>query len=97
MMIHKTMQNGTITLSLAGRLDSLTQADLARELEAVYETPFTALVIDLSALEYISSAGLRVLFSAQQKATGLGAKFRVTGASETVKEIFQITGFQFDE
>jgi anti-sigma B factor antagonist len=96
MMIHKTQTDNTITLALSGRLDSFNQSDLARELETVFETRITGLVFDFSALEYISSAGLRVLFSAKKKARDLGATMKIIGASERVKEIFQIVGFALD-
>jgi anti-sigma B factor antagonist len=97
MMIHKTQTGSIVTLALSGKLDSVTQADLAHELETVFETKITSLVFDLSALEYISSAGLRVFLSAQKKAKSLGATLKVVGANESVKEIFQITRFVFDE
>jgi anti-anti-sigma factor len=97
MMIQKTQTNGTITLALSGRLDSLTQSDLARELDTVFETSLTELVFDLSALEYISSAGLRLFFTAKKKVKALGATMKVVGANEAVKEIFQIIGFTLDD
>ena len=97
MMIHKTQTDSTITLALSGRLDSLTQSDLAQELETVFETNLTVLIFDLSALEYISSAGLRVLFTAKKKVNSLGAIMKVVGANESVREIFQIIGFTLDD
>jgi anti-anti-sigma factor len=97
MIIHKTQNNGTITLALSGRLDSATQSDLSHELETVFETSISSLIFDLSALEYISSAGLRVFFSAKKKIEILGATMKVIGANERVKEIFQIVGFALDD
>jgi anti-sigma B factor antagonist len=97
MMIHKTQTGSTVTLALSGKLDSVTQSELAQELEKVFETGMTGLVFDLSALEYISSAGLRVLLSARKKVKALGATMKIVGASESVKEIFQITGFTYDD
>jgi anti-sigma B factor antagonist len=97
MMIHKTQTNGTLTLALSGRLDSLTQADLARELETVFETKITGLVFDFSALDYISSAGFRVLYSAKKKAQSLGATMKIIGANASVREIFEIIGFALDD
>ena len=65
--------------------------------KAVFETKITGLVFDLSALEYISSAGLRVFFIAKKKTTSLGATMKVIGANESVRGIFQIIGFALDD
>ena len=96
MIIHKTQTDSTITLALTGKLDSVTQSDLARELETIFETRLTALVFDLSELEYISSAGLRVFLAAQKKVKSLGASMKIVGASAEVQEIFQIIKFDFN-
>jgi len=96
MIIHKTQTDSTITLALVGKLDSVTQSDLARELETVFETRLTGLVFDLSGLEYISSAGLRVFLAAQKKVKSLGAGMKIVGASPEVQEIFQIIKFDFN-
>jgi anti-sigma B factor antagonist len=96
MLILKTQTDSTITLAISGKLDSVTQADLARELETVFAPGVTGLVFDLTALEYISSAGLRVFLSAQKKAKSLGTTMKIVGANDAVKEIFQIIKFDFD-
>jgi anti-sigma B factor antagonist len=96
MIIHKTQTDSSITLALVGKLDSVTQSDLAHELETVFETRFTHLVFDLSELEYISSAGLRVFLSAQKKVKSLGVSMKIIGASTEVQEIFQIIKFDFN-
>ena len=84
--------NGTeLTVALTGRLDTVT----APELEAVLKTSIdgvTALKIDIKALEYISSAGLRVLLSAQKIMNKQG-EMKVLHANETIMEIFEVTGF----
>jgi anti-sigma B factor antagonist len=51
------------------------------------------LIFDFNTMEYISSAGLRVLLTAQKKVNALGTEMKIIGANETVKEIFDITGF----
>lgn len=93
MNIVRTQNESAITLALSGRLDTVTQAELAAELEKVFETGKADLVFDLAALEYLSSAGLRVLLSAQKKVNALGVKMKIVGANDTVKEIFEVTGF----
>ena len=91
MTIEKTRKNGELTLAVEGRLETTT----APELEAVVKSELdgvTALVFDFTKLEYISSAGLRVLLSAQKTMNKQGS-MKVTGANEIVTEIFEITGF----
>ena len=84
--------NGTeLTVALTGRLDTTTAPELERELKENLDG-VTALVIDMAALEYISSAGLRVLLSAQ-KIMGRQGEMKVTHVSETIMEIFEVTGF----
>lgn len=93
MKITKNTQGDITTLALEGRLDTVTCTQLANELSIVFEEGAKSLVFDLSALEYISSAGLRVLLTAQKKVNALGTEMKIIGANETVKEIFDITGF----
>ena len=84
--------NGTeLTVALTGRLDTTTAPELEKELKENLDG-VTALVIDMTALEYISSAGLRVLLSAQ-KIMGRQGEMKVTHVSETIMEIFEVTGF----
>jgi anti-sigma B factor antagonist len=93
MKITKNTNGNTTTLALQGRLDTVTSTQLANELSAVFEGEAVNIVFDFSELEYISSAGLRVLLTAQKKVNALGTEMKITGANETVKEIFDITGF----
>ena len=84
--------NGTeLTVALTGRLDTTTAPELENVLKASLEGA-EALVIDMEALEYMSSAGLRVLLSAQ-KIMGRQGEMKVTHVSETIMEIFEVTGF----
>ena len=91
MTITKTLNGTELTVALQGRLDTVT----APELEAALKTSLegvTSLVIDFAELEYISSAGLRVLLSAQKVMNKQG-EMKVTRVNETVMEIFEVTGF----
>ena len=84
--------NGTeLTVALTGRLDTTTAPELEKELKENLDG-VTALVIDMAALEYISSAGLRVLLSAQKIMSKQG-EMKVIHVSETIMEIFEVTGF----
>ena len=93
MEITKSINENTVTLVLAGRLDTVTSTQLSNELGTVFEGGTVNLVFDFTALQYISSAGLRVLLSAQKKINALGTAMKITGANATIKEIFDITGF----
>ena len=84
-------EDNALTLALEGRLDTTT----APELETVLNEQLgdaTELVFDMKDLEYISSAGLRVLLSTQKRMNRRGS-MKVVGVSETIMEIFEITGF----
>lgn len=93
MDVKTIKQEETMTISLTGRLDTITQESLAKELETVFSGEAIDLVFDLSSLDYISSAGLRVLLTAQKKINGLGTAMRIIGAKPEIKEIFDMTGF----
>ena len=91
MTINKTQNGTTMTVAIEGRLDTTTAPQLEAELKDSLDG-ITALTMDLSAMEYISSAGLRVLLSAQKIMNKQG-EMKVTGVNETVMEVFEVTGF----
>ncbi len=89
--ITKTNEDNKLNVAVEGRLDTTT----APELEAALKEDIanvSELVIDLSSLEYISSAGLRVLLAAQKIMMKQG-KMVVTNPNDVIKEIFEVTGF----
>ena len=91
MKIKKT-QNGThLEIALEGRLDTTTSPELEKSLQESL-SGVADLVMDLSGLEYVSSAGLRVLLSTQKQMMKQGP-MKVTHVNETVAEIFEVTGF----
>ena len=89
--ITKTINGNELTVALKGRLDSTTSPDFEKELKAALDG-VGSLVIDMTELEYISSAGLRVLLSAQKVMNQQG-NMLVKNPSEIVKEVFDVTGF----
>ena len=91
MTINKKQDGSKLSIALEGRLDTTTAPELENELKTSLDG-ISNLVFDLSALEYISSAGLRVLLSAQKTMNKQG-EMTVTGANETIMEIFEVTGF----
>lgn len=91
MDINKIENNEELTIAIVGRLDTSTAPQLEAELNASLPG-VTLLNFDLKELEYISSAGLRVLLSAQKTMNKQG-KMIVKNANESVNEVFEITGF----
>ena len=91
MAIEKFTEDSRMTIKADGRLDAVTSPDMEKILKEI-PSDLLELVIDLSGLEYISSAGLRVLLSAQKIMNKQG-EMTVTGCSEEIMEIFEVTGF----
>ena len=88
--IIKNIENGTAAFALEGRLDTITSPDLEKELKVALDGA-TVLTLDFGKLEYISSAGLRVLLSAQKTMNKQG-EMKLTHVNDTIMEIFEITG-----
>ena len=89
--ITKSTENNALTIALEGRLDTTTAPELEAELKAALPG-VGSLTIDMSKLEYISSAGLRVLLSAQKTMNKQG-EMKITGVNDVIMEIFEVTGF----
>ena len=91
MTIEKNLNGTELTVTIAGRLDTTT----APELEATFKESLagvTKLVLDFASLEYLSSAGLRVLLAAQKVMNKQG-EMVIRNVNETINEIFEVTGF----
>lgn len=91
MTIEKNLSGNSLTLNLAGRLDTTT----ASELDAVVDSTMAGiqeLILDMEALEYISSAGLRVILKAQKLMNSKGS-MKLVHVNDTIMEVFDITGF----
>ncbi|QOX63006.1 STAS domain-containing protein [Anoxybacterium hadale] len=91
MTINKILNATELTVALSGRLDTTTAPQLEAELKASMNG-VESLVLDFSELEYISSAGLRVLLSAQKVMSKQG-KMVIRHVNETILEVFEVTGF----
>ena len=91
MTIEKMAEGNKLTITLTGRLDTTTAPKLETELKQNI-SGVEELVLDLAALEYLSSAGLRVLLSAQKVMNRQGSMV-VRNANEIIMEIFEVTGF----
>lgn len=92
MTITKNTENGVLTLALEGRLDTNTAPELEKEIDADLTADVQTLILDLKDLEYISSAGLRVLLAAQKKMNKQG-NMVVKNANDMIMDVFQVTGF----
>ena len=91
MTIEKTRNGNELTLALEGRLDTTT----APQLEAAFKESVEGvekLIFDFATLEYLSSAGLRVLLAAQKVMNKQGEMI-IKNVNETINEIFEVTGF----
>ena len=91
-MTITTEFNGTeLKMALEGRLDTMTAPELEAEMNQNLENA-ESLTLDFSKLDYISSAGLRVLLSAHKAMSAKGG-MKVTNVNEIVREVFEVTGF----
>ncbi len=91
MNIEKKLEGQTLSIALEGRLDTTTSPDLEEVLASSLDG-VTALVFDFGKLDYLSSAGLRVLLSAQKRMNKQGS-MKLVHVNDAVKEVFDITGF----
>ncbi len=91
MTITKNQDGAALVIALEGRLDTTTAPELEKELKDALPG-VTGLTLDLEKLEYISSAGLRVLLAAQKTMSRQG-EMKLVNVNEIIMEIFEITGF----
>ena len=93
--IEKNLENGALYIALEGELDTLSAPGFEAELEPLLKEA-ASVTVDLEKLEYISSAGLRVLLAAEQTMEEKGPeKIRAVNMNDTIRNIFEITGFEF--
>jgi anti-sigma B factor antagonist len=91
MTINKTKEDSKLTVQVEGRIDTTTAPQLETEIKDEI-SGITDLVIDLKEVAYVSSAGLRVLLSAQKVMNRQG-NMVIKNVNEEVMEIFEVTGF----
>ena len=91
MKIEKCMNGDELKITLTGRLDTTTAPQLESELKAILEGVKT-LALDFAGLDYLSSAGLRVLLATQKTMNKQGSMV-VSNVNETIDEIFDVTCF----
>lgn len=91
MNINLLKEGDVLTIALEGRLDTNTSPALEEAINNM-DNDVRELVLDIKGLEYISSAGLRVILSAQKKMNKVGS-MKVVNVCDSIMEIFEITGF----
>jgi anti-sigma B factor antagonist len=92
MDISTTDSDGARIIHISGRLDTLTAPEFEEPLRRAIEE-YPAVVLDCGQLDYVSSAGLRVLLAGQKAATASGHSLALSGVSDAVREVFDMTGF----
>ena len=91
MNIEKNVNGAVTTLKIIGRLDTTTAPALEATIDGCI-AGIQELILDCTALEYVSSAGLRVLLKSQNQMNAQGS-MKVIGVNESIMEVFEITGF----
>ncbi len=91
MTINKSLEGSALSIALEGRLDTTTAPELEAELKSSLDG-VTALTLDFADLEYISSAGLRVLLAAQKIMSKQGS-MKLIHVGDVIMEVFDVTGF----
>ncbi len=89
--ITKTMENNKAILSVEGWLDTNSAPELGREIEALSD--IESLILDFDKLEYIASAGLRIVVLAYKQLKSVNGEFSIIHVNSEVMEVFKLTGF----
>ena len=93
MVIKITAEEDITIISFGGSLDTNTSKEAGDQLTKLVDDGKVKLIVDLTDLEYISSSGLRILLATSKKLKPLKGEMLICGLNETVKEVFEISGF----
>ncbi len=94
MEITQKEENGIVSIDMQGRLDAESSPEAEKVVREALEGQTTRVLFNLGALEYLSSAGLRVLLSVAKEMRRRDGKIVLCSLNEFVKEIFEVSGFQ---
>ena len=94
MQISQKEENGVVSIAIKGRLDADSAPEAEKLVKEAREGPTSRVLFNLAELEYLSSAGLRVLLSAAKEMRRRDGKIVLCSLNEFVKEIFEVSGFQ---
>lgn len=93
MKVEISQTDNQVMVSIEGRLDTVTSSEFEKTVSPYFTTPAIELVLDCAAMEYISSAGLRVVLMAHKSITAKGGKFIIRNLNNEVRSVFDMTGF----
>ncbi len=93
MQIEETMQNNTCVVCVTGRLDATTAPELDQAVTQIIDQGKHKMAFDLTQLEYVSSAGLRIFLVVAKKLKGLNGELSLAGLQGNIKEVLEISGF----
>ena len=93
MKVEITQTDNKVMVSLAGRLDTVTSSEFEKNLTPYFAMSGIELHLDCNEMEYISSAGLRVVLTAHKNITAKGGRFVLTNLNKEVRSVFDMTGF----
>ena len=93
MKIEITQTTDSVIAAIEGRLDTVTASDFEQALKPYFSPQGIQLVVDCAAMEYISSAGLRIVLMAHKSVTANGGRFVMRNLSKEVRSVFDLTGF----
>lgn len=93
MKVEITQNDNQVMATLAGRLDTVTSSEFEKALTPYYSMQEVELILDCTSMEYISSAGLRVVLMTHKNITSKGGRFIIRNLSKEVRAVFDMTGF----
>ena len=93
MTINEAHEAGVVVVSPQGRIDSTTSAILERHLQGVAAAGQTRVVVDFTGVDYISSAGLRVLLALAKRGRDQKGRVALFGMNDSVRQVFELAGF----
>ncbi len=93
MNVNKKIEDNVFIVSVEGRLDTNTSPELEEELKDELNQDINSLIFNFENLQYISSAGLRLLISTQKKLKANNKTMKITNVNDVVMEIFEMSGF----
>ena len=89
----KKKENGVVTVSLIGRLDTPAAQEIAPEMDLLKDDANDIIVLDCTEMDYISSSGLRLFLTLRKAAAEKGGKIVIRGISDSIRSVFMMTGF----
>lgn len=92
MQIKTAVSNNKFVITLSGRLDTITSPQLEEEISNISLDEIEIIILDIKELEYISSAGLRLILKIHKKMSAKGGVLKLINVNEMISEVFYMTG-----